>query len=65
MNQIKDLLKQNEVKETNLNPSNIPKMINSISELEYGECCFCKEECNPHSQACGRCMRNGPINFDS
>jgi len=21
-------------------------------------CCYCGEECNPYSQACGPCMRN-------
>jgi hypothetical protein len=24
-----------------------------------GTCCYCKEECNPLSQACGRCLRMG------
>lgn len=28
------------------------------STIEVGECCFCKEECNPASQSCGLCMRN-------
>lgn len=23
-----------------------------------GKCCFCGNECNPHSQSCGICMRN-------
>ena len=26
-------------------------------EPEFGKCCFCDEECNPASQACGRCAR--------
>ncbi|MEM0354035.1 MAG: hypothetical protein QXW79_00500 [Thermoplasmata archaeon] len=25
----------------------------------YGTCCFCREDCNICSQACGRCARNG------
>lgn len=25
----------------------------------YGVCCFCQGECNPCSQACGICIRNG------
>jgi hypothetical protein len=33
-------------------------------EPEYGQCCWCGFECNPASQACGRCMRNGPPEFD-
>jgi len=24
---------------------------------DEGKCCFCQEECNPCSQACGRCAR--------
>jgi hypothetical protein len=24
---------------------------------KVGVCCFCKNECNPQSQACGRCAR--------
>ncbi|XWV26071.1 hypothetical protein QJ857_gp1009 [Tupanvirus soda lake] len=28
-------------------------------QTEYGTCCFCGEGCNPASQACGRCIRNG------
>jgi hypothetical protein len=24
-----------------------------------GYCCFCNEECNPASQSCGACPRNG------
>lgn len=27
-------------------------------EINYGVCCFCKDQCNPCSQACGRCTRN-------
>jgi len=28
--------------------------------VEQGVCCWCKGPCNPCSQACGRCLRNGP-----
>jgi hypothetical protein len=31
------------------------------SFLERGICCFCNEDCNPLSQACGSCMRGPPI----
>ena len=24
----------------------------------WGTCCFCGDDCNPHSQACGSCMRS-------
>lgn len=24
-----------------------------------GYCCFCNDECNPSSQSCGGCIRNG------
>ena len=27
-----------------------------------GVCCFCKGECNPASQSCGRCARNMTMN---
>jgi len=27
-------------------------------DYEYGECCYCKMECNISSQACGSCMRS-------
>lgn len=26
---------------------------------DIGTCCFCGDACNPCSQACGRCVRNG------
>lgn len=26
-----------------------------------GKCCFCSDLCNPASQACGPCVRNGPM----
>lgn len=29
-----------------------------FEEPEFGECCFCKDLCNPLSQACGSCMRS-------
>lgn len=29
-------------------------------ENSVGKCCFCKGECNPASQACGKCMRTYP-----
>lgn len=32
-----------------------------MSDAEVGQCCFCQEPCNIHSQACGRCMRNGSM----
>jgi len=28
------------------------------SVIENGQCCFCQGECNPCSQACGRCARD-------
>lgn len=28
-----------------------------MSQLEFNICCYCGDECNPCSQACGRCMR--------
>lgn len=28
-----------------------------MSDCEFGECCYCQGECNPASQACGRCSR--------
>ncbi|XWV24823.1 putative ORFan [Tupanvirus deep ocean] len=31
----------------------------TFNQPEYGSCCFCGEGCNPSSQACGRCVRNG------
>jgi len=30
---------------------------------ETGICCYCKEECNSLSQACGKCMRYYSSNF--
>lgn len=30
---------------------------NSKLEIDYGKCCFCNEECNIHSQSCGKCAR--------
>lgn len=43
------------------------KIINEEGEqedypsIEVGICCFCAEDCHPCSQACGSCMRNGPM----
>lgn len=42
-------------------------LIESDSEVEsefsewkgYGYCCYCNQECNPASQSCGVCLRNG------
>ena len=42
-------------------------MIDSDQESQHpfdswkgeGYCCFCNDECNPASQSCGPCMRNG------
>lgn len=34
----------------------------SSEEFEWkgqGFCCFCNDECNPASQSCGPCLRNG------
>ena len=31
---------------------------NSENNFILGTCCFCGDECNKHSQACGRCSRN-------
>lgn len=28
---------------------------------DEGVCCFCGDVCNASSQACGACMRNGPV----
>jgi len=28
---------------------------------EEGVCCYCGARCNPCSQACGPCIRNGPM----
>ena len=37
---------------------------NSIyDEIGIGICCYCEHECNPLSQACGPCMRNGGISL--
>lgn len=30
----------------------------SESEEEYGSCCYCGDDCNICSQACGRCARS-------
>lgn len=30
-------------------------------EIEVGTCCFCGGDCNPCSQACGPCIRNGAM----
>ena len=32
--------------------------MNSEERQERGTCCFCEGDCNPASQACGRCMRS-------
>lgn len=35
------------------------KMLNSQTNiLDMGKCCFCGEDCNPQSQACGGCNRS-------
>ena len=34
---------------------------NESDSNDDGQCCFCGEECNPASQACGQCVRNGPM----
>ena len=31
---------------------------NKVVQVEENKCCFCHDECNPNSQACGRCMRS-------
>jgi len=31
-------------------------IVNDI--IEEGKCCFCKNDCNPLSQSCGRCARS-------
>lgn len=28
------------------------------NDFEYGICCFCENQCNPHSQSCGKCARD-------
>ena len=33
----------------------------NMSDAEVGKCCFCGDECNVCSQACGRCVRNRPF----
>jgi hypothetical protein len=30
----------------------------TLDIIKINKCCFCNEECNPLSQACGRCARN-------
>jgi len=40
------------------NIRNIDQEKSIYDELGYGSCCFCHGECNPLSQACGRCLRN-------
>ena len=37
------------------------EIILNMSDTEIGQCCFCMGDCNIHSQACGRCVRNGPM----
>lgn len=49
----------------NLTETVISKILNMLQEeddkakndFSVGTCCFCKGECNPCSQACGRCAR--------
>jgi hypothetical protein len=31
----------------------------SSRSQDYGTCCYCYEDCNPHSQICGSCSRGG------
>lgn len=35
--------------------SNNNQQLNQNTEI--GKCCFCNDDCNPHSQACGPCLR--------
>ena len=30
---------------------------NDIIQMDNGKCCFCNNDCNPFSQACGICSR--------
>lgn len=34
---------------------------NDNVDIEFGTCCFCNGNCNPASQACGRCSRKLPF----
>lgn len=33
-------------------------MSENKANVVENKCCFCHDECNPNSQACGRCMRS-------
>ena len=48
------------VLDNNEKKNDVPIAIeDSDSDNVYGRCCFCHEQCNPCSQCCGRCARNG------
>jgi hypothetical protein len=38
-------------------------LITDEEDENVGYCCFCKDICNPNSQACGSCMRSPPSFF--
>jgi hypothetical protein len=63
-----DLSKQTKVSlnklETNIKLFNaVDNTIKNAESLEtvYGVCCFCGDDCNFHSQCCGRCARSWNI----
>lgn len=33
--------------------------VDHFNNFSVGKCCFCGTECNPASQSCGQCLRNG------
>ena len=36
----------------------------NVEDNNEAKCCFCGDECNPNSQACGPCRRNGPTIYE-
>jgi hypothetical protein len=37
--------------------SKVIEISKTLYDFGIGQCCYCQCECNPMSQACGRCMR--------
>lgn len=48
---------ENVINESISNDYNDYKDCEQKMESDYSICCFCGDQCNPLSQACGRCMR--------
>lgn len=48
-------LKDNNNKEDDM--KNDKTETQNLFSQDYGKCCFCHDDCNKLSQACGRCMR--------